>query len=579
MTASHAAAPANPGTDSTVRDLVAGLDDVAAAPIPYGGLPGRASTAYRGRYTVWSDMAGETISVLRALPGAGERTLQAVLAAAGEAVAAQRAAADRPPMGAADAAADLLSRLDDRDRAVLAELYWSDHPASHEAVAHRRGLSIAWVSRHHRRVLARFTEMLAHPVSRDVARHAAALATALGPYVPADVVGAALHDLGIDPSGPAGPMLLYAAGPYRRCGDWYENVAAGGRARCDAAVDRVFAASAAPVVDHLTTALGAVGMPAAAVPGYLSALPARRLGDVYVRWSRHTTDNVAAVLHALGKPSSAKDIHAAIGVGTLKWIQGWLSTSPIFVRASRTRWALTEWGLPEYGSIPDEVGARIDAAGGRLATSTLIADLLADFPDVAEGSVRTFLSTPAFVVELGVARRRTADDPLPTVGSLNTARGALRDPDGCIRVALAVTPLLLRGDGQSLPAAVSAALGVTVGEHAEFGSALGPVPVSWPATSSTGPYSGTLRALALDVGATIGDTLVLVFATDTRVLRAARIGADITGAELLRQLTGVPELTVSTLASALDCQPADVTKILLARGDERWARAATDLPQ
>ncbi len=579
VTASLTAAPAGPETDATVRDLVVGLDDVAAVPIPYGGLPGRASTAYRGRYAVWSDIAGETVSALRAVPGAGERTVQAILAAAREAVTAQRVAGDRLPMSAADAAADLLARLDDRDRAVLAELYWADDPASHEVVAHRCGVSIAWLSRHHRRVLARFTEMLAHPASRDVARHAAALASALGPYVPVDVVGAALRDLGVDPCDPAAPMLLYAAGPYRRHGDWYENVAIGGRSRCDEAVDRVFAASASPTADRLTAALGAAGMPSAAVPHYLSSLAVRRFGDVCVRWSRHNTDNVAAVLHALGTPSTAQDIHAAIGVGTLKWVQSWLSTSPTFIRASRTRWALAEWGLPEYGSIADEVGARIDAAGGRVATSALIADLVRDFPDVAEGSVRTILSTPAFVVELGVARRRTPDDPLPPVGPLNTARGALRDADGGVRIAITVTPLLLRGDGQSLPAAASAALGVNVGDHAEFRSTRGPVPVSWPATSSAGPYSGTLRALARHVGAAVGDTLALVFATATQTLEAARIGADVTGAELLRQLTGVPDLTVAMLAAALDCTPADVTKILLARGDRRWAAAVADLPE
>lgn len=579
MTAAPVAASSSLQTDVTVRDLVVGLDAVAAVPIPYGRLPRRASTAYRGRYTVWSDMAGETVAALRALPGAGERTLRAVLAAARDAVTAHYAAADRSPMGATAAAADLLARLDGRDRAVLAELYWADDPAGHEAVAQRCGVNVAWINRHHRRVLARFTEMLAHPASRDVVRHAGALADTLGPYAPATAVRAALDDLGMDPSGSAAAMLLFAAGPYRRSGDWYQNVATGGRARCDAAVDHIFAASVAPTVDHLTAALGEVGMPAAVVAAYLSDRPVRRLGDAYVRWSRHTTDNIATVLHALGAPSTAEDIHATIGVGTLKWVQGWLSTSPAFSRASRTRWALAEWGLPTYGSIADEVGARIDAAGGRLATSALIADLLRDFPDVAARSVRTTLSTPAFVVELGMARRRTPDDPQPTVGPLNTARGAVRGPDGTVRIAIAVTPLLLRGDGQSLPAAVVAALGVGVGGHAEFRSRTGPVPVSWPVTSSAGPYSGTLRPLALQVGATVGDTLALVFATDAQTLEVARIGAEAAGADLLRQLTGQPGLTLTTLATALECAPANVAAVLLARGDDRWAAAAMDLPQ
>lgn len=573
-------APSWPVTDATVRDLVPGLDTVAAVPIPYSQLPGRVTTAFRERYSIWSDIAGETMATLLALPGAGDRTVQAVLAAASEAVTAHAAAIDRGPLAAADAVSELLGRLDARDRTVLAEVYWAQEPISLAALADRHGLTSTWLHRHHRRAVARFTELLTHPACCDVAHHAAALAGVLGPYAPATAVAAALRRRRVDPSSPVALILLYAAGPYRRRGDWYENTAAGGHDRCEAAVDRVFASTPAPATADLTAALVQVGMPPGVVPAYVAGLPMRRFGDVVVRWSPHTTFNVEQVLHAMCEPATAEEIHAAVGAGTLTSVHRWLSASPLFVRTSRTRWALRVWGLPVYrGSVADEVGARIDAAGGRIETHLLIDDLQHDFPDVAESSIRTVLSLPAFVVKWGVARRRTPEDPPPTVAPLNTVRGALRGAAGSIRVAIPVTPLLLRGDGQSLRTPVATALGVGLGQHRDFHSALGPVPVSWPATSSTGPYCGTLRALALAAGAAVGDTLVLIFAPASAALEVTRIGADVAGAELLRQVTGQEELTASMLTAALDCAAEDVTKVLTSRGDSRWAAAAIDLPE
>ena len=53
----------------------------------------------------------------------------------------------------------------------------------------------------------------------------------------------------------------------------------------------------------------------------------------------------------------------------------------------------------------DEIVARVDAAGGKANIDILIRDLRSHFPDVAEGSIRAYLSTVAFICQAGMVRR------------------------------------------------------------------------------------------------------------------------------------------------------------------------------
>jgi hypothetical protein len=70
----------------------------------------------------------------------------------------------------------------------------------------------------------------------------------------------------------------------------------------------------------------------------------------------------------------------------------------------------------------DEIAARIDAAGGKANIDELIRDILSRFPDVAENSIRAYLSTLAFICEPGMVRRRTDTDEWPQVPALDCAR-------------------------------------------------------------------------------------------------------------------------------------------------------------
>lgn len=120
-----------------------------------------------------------------------------------------------------------------------------------------------------------------------------------------------------------------------------------------------------------------------------------------------------------------------------------------------------EVGVGEYVNIVHAIGEYIDAAGGKASTSALIEELRARYPDITESSIRSYLGTLVFVLEKGVARRRTKADGWPTLPRLNTVRGVFRNGPNEIRVAQLVTSEVLRGSGQTVHPVVADAAGVS----------------------------------------------------------------------------------------------------------------------
>jgi hypothetical protein len=300
----------------------------------------------------------------------------------------------------------------------------------------------------------------------------------------------------------------------------------------------------------------------------------RRFGDTWVRWGDSTADKAEAVLHVRGAPTTPEDIFDAIGPGytSLRAVREALYEDHRFIRASRQTLGLRPWGIDEYGGVFDEIGARIDAAGGKIHIDELVRDVVAKFPDVAENSVRTYAGTLAYVTDAGMVRRRTDTDEWPSVPPLNTARGAFRNGPNEIRLAVTVTHDVLRGSGVPTRPAVATALGVSPGQRRAFASQHGDVAVAWRLSSTSGPSIGSLRAEAFTTAARLGDTLVLVFSREHASLHVARIGAEVAGIQLLQQLLGrTVRNPAAALAAGLHCRRAEVSTVLRKRGDHDLA--------
>jgi hypothetical protein len=553
-------------------ELVAGFGEIAPLQIPYARLPRRLG-AYAQEFPRWSDLAGQTPQALLSRPKVGEVAVRALVQAAQEAVKTHRSAAAAEGVGAEAAVARLVGQLDDFDREILSARVWAPHPQSQRVVAERLGVHPVSVQRNQPRAQARFAELLADPAHQEVGEHAAELGRRLGPYLPADVLDVELRRLGVDPSTQTAQVLLHVAGPYLGRGQWVENTATGGHTQVAAAVDAAFVSEPAPTTDCLLHALTGLGIRSGIALSYLeSQVALRRFGDVWVRWTGDTTANMAeAVLHVLGAPATAEGILATIGSRastSLATVNSTLSEDNRFIRASRRTWGLRAWGITEYAGIAHAIGACIDARGGNAKVDDLITDLLATYPDVSESSIKTYISTLEFITNAGMVRRRTVADAWPSVPPLNTVRGAFRNGDNEIRLALPVTAEVLRGSGQAIHPAVAAAVGVAPGERRMFASPHGEVTVFWKLSSTSGANVGSLRAQAVAVEATTHDTLVLAFRLDDASLEVTRLGPEEPALRRLAHLLGhAVRNPAAALAASLGCRRSDVTAVLRARGD------------
>jgi hypothetical protein len=208
-----------------------------------------------------------------------------------------------------------------------------------------------------------------------------------------------------------------------------------------------------------------------------------------------------------------------------------------FVRATRQAWGLRAWGIDGYAGRVRRNRRPHRRRNGKANIDELIRDMLSRFPDVAENSIRAYLSTLAFICEAGLVRRRTDTDERPPVPVLNTVRGVFRNGDKEIRLAIPVTTDMLRGSSLQLRPAVAAALGVSPGQRRLFSSPDGQVAISWRLSLTNGPSIGSLRSSATARGATHADTLVPAFELDKSTLEADRIGTEVTGIQRLRRAT------------------------------------------
>lgn len=562
-------APEASGTP--MGELIGGLDEIGAEPIPYGRLPTRARTVYSPQFSTWSDLAGETIASLLRRPKGGTATVRAIVAAARAAATAGTSPA-KAAGTAAMAAANLLDRLTERDRIVLSDRVWVLRPASRREVAARLGVHADSLPRIQSHAEAGFAELRADPAHRDLIAFAQRLGRQLGPLARVQTVDAALAERGLEYSDPAARLLLYLAGPYTQWrDDWLTTTSNGRRCAALAALDAAVERWGAPSTGQLVSELVQVGVPEESARDFVEngQDSLRRFGDRWVRWGASVADQAEAILHLREVPTAVDAIAAAIGRHCPpRAVRYAISKDARFVRASRTTWALRRWGLGEYSGLFAAIAERIDAHGGTIGATALLEDLMVAFPDVAERSIRTYLSAPGFVTERGLVRRRTEADGWPPAPPLSSARGAFSNGANEIRLTVAVTAAVLRGSGQFIHAAVARALGVCPGQQRVFAGPHGDLRIGWLLSSTSGAAVGSLRPLAAAVAAREGDTLVLVFDLDEASVDAERIRpGDDPGSQrkaLLGRSTPDP---AAGFARSLDCRPADVVAVLQWRGD------------
>lgn len=562
--------------DTALCELVENMGSISSFAIPYARLPRRLST-YADRFPRWADVAGQTPRALLQLRKLGITAVEALIDAAAEAVRITHETVEAGPVGPDAAVARLVAQLNDYDQAILSGRVWALEPVPMWSVAANLGINPTSVKRNLPRAIARVQELLADPIHQEVLEHADALRRSIGPYAPLDVLNIELCRLGMDPAGRNAQALRFVAGPYTLHGRWVENRGQGVRGQqvVRAAVDEVLQQHAAPTTQQLLDALISQGMSAGVAITYLREhTPLRCFGDVWVSWpDAGVGDKAEAMLHVLGSPATIESVDRALhiaGASNVTSLARAMSGDDRFIRTSLHTWGLRSWGHTEYARLPAAIGQRIDAAGGKARTADIVSDILATYPDVAESSIRAYLATLAFIVEKGVARRRTDDDEWPPVAPMSSSRGGYLNGPNEVRVALPVNHDLLRGSGQPIAAAVAHAAGVGPGQRSTFTGPHGQLTLYWELTSTTGANIGSLRTQAIAVDAAHGDDLVLALRPGQASFHVTRLRRDEPEPSRLRKLLGHKASNPLTdLAASLQCPPERVRQVLQARGEHQ----------
>lgn len=559
---------------TALYDLLENMDSIGPYAVPYTRLPKKFSL-YADRFPRWADLARQTPESLLALPKLGVTAVEALIDVAGETVRVTRRIREAGPVGAEAAAARLLGQLSHYDRTILAARVWALHTEPVPEVAERLGVHPGSVTRNVPRALDRLRELLAEPAHQEVVEHAATLERAIGPCAPVSAVGVELCRLDLDLAATTAQLLLHVAGPYALRGQWLETSAEAGGIR---AVQTLLASVAdcdhAPTTQALLDVLAGQGMaPGVAIVFLREHTDLRCFGDVWVPWSESGVANKAqAMMRVLGSPVTVDTLTAALRAAEatdVSSVSRAISGDDRFIRTSLHSWGLRGWGLDEYDGVVRAIGQRIDDAGGVAPVAAIITDILAHYPDVAESSIRTYLATLAFVVEKGMARRRTDDDEWPQVAPLRTVRGCYRNGPNEIRLAMTVDHDILRGSGRSIPQPVADAAGLRPGQRRTFTGPGGHLTVGWRLSSAPGGYVGSLRTQAAVVAAAQGDELVLSLRTDDGSFDITRVERNEAALSRLSKLLGreVGDEWSREMAASLNCMPAHVEDVLRARGD------------
>ncbi len=131
------------------------------------------------------------------------------------------------------------------------------------------------------------------------------------------------------------------------------------------------------------------------------------LGYSFGNWMTKTSlrYQVASAIRKIGRPATKEELADLLGhpkerIGSI------LGSMEGIVRADRYRWGFAEWIDDVYEGIVGEIEQRIDAYNGSVPVRILLREIPSQF-NVAEGSVRAYLASDAFVVENDMVRRAT----------------------------------------------------------------------------------------------------------------------------------------------------------------------------
>lgn len=358
--------------------------------------------------------------------------------------------------GAGDPRLSLLERVwmaagDHRDRAVLAHrALVLDASTSAKELAANLGISDARVGQIQARAERRALDMAA-ACGEAVETMATDLRARIGPVARLAAVDDALGALGLPAhDDPRTALLVWLAGPYAPVSGHPTWVATDPADLLAGTRRFLHEDGGVRQLDHVAADLEAAGIAAPDVADWLRAQPAALVDGLVVALSGSPVDVAERILSATGRAMAATDLAATMSrPDAAPSLENRLGRDPRFVRVDPHRFELAEWG------------------------------------------------SEAFV-----------NSPPPVATELFPAAGRGRTPAGTSQLRIEVDAAVLRGASHPVPLSVVEALGVPCGGRRSFATRFGPVALTHKPAQ---PTHGSIRPVALAVGAIEGDTLVLEF--------------------------------------------------------------------
>ena len=274
-------------SETPIRDLIEGFDEIADQAIPYVKLPGRARTFYgaqsrEGRPGRRTMSSSGTQPPRRDRYGARHRDRGARGRDPGPLHPDRRGHGRRdghPQTARSTHRLRLQSALGARMGAAP-----TNHPGDRRPARRAPNQRAAQPTR----AYGRFRELLADPAHAAVVDYAEGLRLTTRPLTRKDTAEQALKELGLDLATDAGQMLLHLAGPYSCKDTWLENSAAEGLATAGATLDAAFTRAGATTTASLILELDKFGIPQHTAIDFINSRPGlRRVGEMGVLGTHH----------------------------------------------------------------------------------------------------------------------------------------------------------------------------------------------------------------------------------------------------------------------------------------------------
>jgi Sigma-70, region 4 len=378
------------------------------------------------------------------------------------------------------------------------------------------------------------------------------LSAQLGPVAKASAVRTAAQALGAgSDSLIAYPhrlvLLLRLGGSYQFDGDWFARDEF--RREAAAVMERLAHDERFASVSEVASALTQLGLRAEDVPDWLADLEGYRVfREQLVPLGTSLADRGVAILAICAKPMSLDELFDELKEDrSARSFKAQMQSDSRVRRVGIRQYGLASWGGREYSSIVGEMRLSIERHGGSVSWKELADELSQSF-GISPASVHIHAAGAPF--DLDARGNVSVADASPETKPLKLTRCCFRLPGGW-SFRRAVDDDVLRGSGTAIPLGFAKELGIGPGESTRLRSSFGSVHCGWPAHVAN---IGSLRQVALDIGAVHGDYLFLIAST-AGTIEFEHVGSAscelATGLERLGLECGLPSASLQRIAISL----------------------------